>query len=394
VKRAAPFLAAVILSHLAGACSTTAVLRVTPEHRKFLKPVSDSTYRNRSIDKLFSRVEEKGDTICEMMFQTKPYDDATAKEFSDTLDFRKDPEEKWYNNVLPTMLAGCFNFFKMNDRGVHKSFALIEELYPEAKDCFTVGFTQFYMMFQQMRCKRFVAIDIDWRILKAHHDFQGLVRANSAGADALSLLQQLQLGWVAHFDSRPPKREPVKNETTLCMETEKVHCRSAFDHFVSQRQLPKTELLLGFIHDADLAPREGEVSVIFASNALDWEYTSREQFNKLLESARQSLGKREKIAIVYQAGDSEDIAVYELATNTDGVFTATVRCRDNLRWSDRYKKYLRGKPIYTWFDEIYQRDQLKQAPRCHVGGTRRYITDFTASPKKNPQQSPESLPKK
>lgn len=365
-------------------CGTTARLQVTPEHQNFIAPVGDSSYRNSSIGKLFHRLEEKGDVICEMMFQMRPYDEAVAKEFSKTLDFRKDPEEKWYNNVLPTMLAGCFNFFKMNDRGVHKSFALIEELYPEAKDCYTVGFTQFYMMFQQMRCKRFAAIDIDWRILKAHYDFHRLVRADKQQTDALTLLQRLELGWVAHFDMRPPKREQVKNEVSLCMETEKVHCRSAFDHFVSQQQLPKTELVLGFIHDANLAPREGDVSVVFASNALDWEYTSREQFNKLLESARGSLGKREKIAIVYQAGDSEDIAVYELATNEEGVFTATVRCRDNLRWSDRYKKYLRGKPIYTWFDEIYQRDQLKQAPRCHVAGTKRYKTDFSVSPKKLP----------
>ncbi|MFZ5628879.1 MAG: hypothetical protein ACOY5B_07095 [Spirochaetota bacterium] len=312
-----------------------------------------------------------------MIFQMRPYDEAVAKEFSQTLDFRKDPREKWYNNVLPTMLAGCFNFFKMNDRGVHKTLALVEELYPEAKDCYTVGFAQFYLMFQKMRCNRFAAIDIDWRILKAHYDFQSLARTNRQHVGALTLLQQLELGWVAHFDTRPPRREQVKSEVSLCMETEKVHCRSAFEHYVSQAQLPKTELVLGFIHDADLAPREGDVSVVFASNALDWEYTSREQFNKLLQSARDSLGKRNKLAIVYQAGDSEDIAVYELATNEEGVFTATVRCRDNLRWSDRYKKYLRGKPIYTWFDEIYQRDQLKQAPRCHVGGTRRYITDST-----------------
>lgn len=362
---------------LSGACSTTSVLTVTPEHQSYLNNIDDASYKGAKIGRLFASLETNGDEICEMMFQVRPYDDRAAKEFSSTLDFRKDPEEKWYNNVLPTMLAGCFNFFKMNDRGVHKSFALIEELYPGAKDCFTVGFTQYYMMYQQMRCKRLVVLDIDWRILKAHYDFQTVVRASPPGSDALALLKTLELGWVAHFDTRPPKREAVRNEVSLCMETEKAHCLSAFDYYVAQREIPKTELLLGFIHDASLAPRSGDVSVIFASNALDWEYTSREQFSKLLVTAHRELRHGKKIAIVYQAGDSEDIAVYELAKDDDGHFTSTLRCRDNLRWSDRYKKYLRGKPIYTWFDEMYDRNQIQETPRCHTGKTRHYITDWS-----------------
>ncbi len=365
------------IAFFAGACSTTARLTVTPEHQTFLSDIEDDSYKNARIGRLFGTLETNGDAICEMMFQMRPYDETAAKKFSGTLDFRKDPEEKWYNNVLPTMLAGCFNFFKMNDRGVHKSFGLIEELYPESKDCFTVGFTQYYMMFQQMRCKRFVALDIDWRILKAHYDFQTIVRANTTGADALTMLKTLELGWVAHFDARPPKREAVRNEVSLCMETEKVHCLSAFEHYAAQKEIPRTELMLGFIHDANLAPRSGDVSVIFASNALDWEYTNREQFGKLLETANRELRPGKKIAIVYQAGDSEDIAIYELAKDEDGLYTSTLRCRDNLRWSDRYKKYLRGKPIYTWFDEMYDRDQIKNTPRCHTGGTRKYITDYS-----------------
>ncbi|GAB4433417.1 MAG: hypothetical protein OHK0011_16470 [Turneriella sp.] len=180
-------------------------MRITPEHRDFIALIEDSSYRNENIHKLFQRLESKGDAVCEMIFQMRPYDEALARQFSRTLEFRKDPKEKWYNNVLPTMLAGCFNFFKMNDRGVHKTMALVEGLYPEAKDCYTVGFTQFYLMFQQMRCKRFAAIDIDWRILKAHYDFQSLARANRQHSDTLTLLQHLELGWIAHFDIRPPQ---------------------------------------------------------------------------------------------------------------------------------------------------------------------------------------------
>jgi hypothetical protein len=64
-------------------------LQVTPEHQNFIAPVGDSSYRNSSIGKLFHRLEEKGDVICEMMFQMRPYDEAVAKEFSKPLIFAK-----------------------------------------------------------------------------------------------------------------------------------------------------------------------------------------------------------------------------------------------------------------------------------------------------------------
>lgn len=361
-----------VMSFLAFACGSKAVLRVTPEHQDYLRDLSSDVYRNGAIGKLFTTLESKGDEICNMIFENSDFNDELAKNFSATLNFRKLPKQKWYNNVLPSLIAGCFNFFKMNDRGIPGIFRLLESMYPGSKDCYTVGFAQYYMMYQEMQCDHLVAIDADWRILKAHYDFHESVRNKPADADALTLLRGIELGWVAHFDVMPQRRENVENEVTFCMETERAHCQRSFDYFTGLGDIRKTELRLGFIHDTQFAPRSADMSLIFTSNALDWEYTSRAQFEKLYRSMHEYLPRGKKVAIVYQSGDSEDIAVYELEKAENDQLNVSIRCRDILRWSDRYIKAIRGKGYDTWFDELLDRRSLKAVPRCHVGGTRSY----------------------
>lgn len=364
-------------------CSSRAILRITPEHQLYLRDIDSDTYKNGGIKDLFTVLEVHGDAICNMIFENTAFDDETAKNFSTTLNFRKPAKQKWYNNVLPSLIAGCFNFFKMNDRGVDGIFRLLESMYPEAKDCFTVGFAQYYMMYQEMNCDHLVSIDADWRILKAHFDFHEIVRNRPEGADTISLLRGIELGWIAHFDVKPPRREEVQSELTFCMATERDRCLRAFEHFTGLPSIRKTELQLGFIHDAVLSPRSADVSIVFMSNALDWEYTSREQFEKLYMGMHENLPRGKKVAIVYQSGDSEDIAIYEMQKGSDNELHIGIRCRDWLRWSDRYTKTLRGKSYDTWFDELLDRRSMSGIPRCHVHGTR----NFREKPK--PEKKPE-----
>lgn len=368
-------------------CSTRAMLRVTPEHQSFLSDIKSDTYRNGNIRELFATLDVHGDAICNMIFENTPFDEEVAKSFSSTLNFRKPAKQKWYNNVLPSLIAGCFNFFKMNDRGVDGIFRLLETMYPGLKDCYTVGFAQYYMMYQEMQCDRLVAIDADWRILKAHYDFHEVVRNKTTDADTISLLRGIELAWIAHFDVKPPRREEVQNEVTFCMATERDRCLRSFEFFTGLPSIRKTELQLGFIHDAQLDPRNADMSVVFLSNALDWEYTGREQFEKLYLNMHENLPRGKKVAIVYQSGDSEDIAVYEMTKAENDELHIAIRCRDILRWSDRYQKVLRGKSYDTWFDELLDRRKLTGVPRCHVHGTR----NFREKPK--PEKKPETKPK-
>jgi len=354
-------------------CSSRAVLKVTPEHQAFLNHVGSSSYSNSSIRRLFARLDEEGTKICDMIFQYSEYDENIATSFSSKLDFRKKKGQMWYSNILPSLIAGCANFYKMNDRGVHNVFRILEGLYPEDKDCFTVGFTQYYMMLQEMRCGRVVSVDADWRILKAHFDFHELVRNKAPEADAVSLLQAMQPNWVAHFDYIPQRTEETIDESTFCNPTERKHCLRSFEHFSSLPEIKRTELMLGFIHDSSFTPEgTSTVSVLFTSNALDWEYTTLEQFDKLHSSARAYLPVGKKLAIVYQAGDSEDIVVYELAKTEPDELNISIRCRDNIRWSDHYTLELRGKPFNTYFDDLLDRQKLKGIPRCHTRGTKNY----------------------
>ena len=365
-------------------CASRAVLRITPEHQSYLRDISSDAYKNSSIGELFTVLETHGDEICNMIFENTEFNEEIARNFSTTLNFRKPAKQKWYNNVLPSLIAGCFNFFKMNDRGVDGIFRLLETMYPGLKDCYTVGFAQYYMMYQEMQCDRLVAIDADWRILKAHYDFHEVVRNKAADADTISLLRGIELGWIAHFDVQPPRREAVQNEVTFCMATERDRCLRSFEYFTGLPAIRRTELQLGFIHDARLEPRNADLSVVFMSNALDWEYTNREQFEKLYLSMHDNLPRGKKVAIVYQSGDSEDIAVYEMIKADNDELHISIRCRDILRWSDRYKKVLRGKSYDTWFDELLERRKLTGVPRCHVHGTR----NFREKPK--PEKKPDT----
>lgn len=352
-------------------CATRASLKVTREHRNFLEEIGSGSYSNNSINRLFTRLDEKGNKICEMIFQYAEYDENLAKDFSTTLDFRKKKGQMWYSNILPGLIAGCANFYKMNDRGVHNVFRILETLYPEDKDCFTVGFSQYYIMLQEMRCDRVVSVDADWRILKAHYDFHELVRNKAPDADTISLLRAIPLHWVAHFDFVPQLEEEI-TEYTFCTPTERKNCLRSFEHFISLPEIKRTELMLGFIHDSQFPPKGKNLSVIFMSNALDWEYTTLQQFDKLHGSARDYLAVGQKVAIVYQAGDSEDIVVYELAKTDSDELNISIRCRDNIRWSDQYALEMRGKPFSTYFDDLLDRKKLTGIPRCHLRGTKNY----------------------
>ncbi|MBV6493386.1 MAG: hypothetical protein LDLANPLL_01402 [Turneriella sp.] len=354
-------------------CATYTTLKTTKEHRESLEYVGSGSYSNSSVTKLFTKLDKYGNTICDMIYGNIEYNEEIAQDFSKELNFKKPSKEWWYSNMLPALIAGCANFYRMNDRGVHKVFAILEKLFPEEKDCFTVGFTQYYMMRQEMQCTRFVAIDADWRILKAHNEFQNAVRNNSTNVDALTLLQNMQVNWIVDFERKPRFQEKKIRFSTFCMESEIPYCIQAFENFVSLEKIPPTELILGFLHNVEFTPEKGrKTSVVFMSNALDEDYTSLVQFDKLHSRAREYLKVGQKVAFVYQAGDSEDIVVYELLKTDKDEVNISIRCRDNIRWSDQYVLAKRGKPFYTHFDDLLEFKKLRGVPRCHIHGTQNF----------------------
>ncbi|HRP68360.1 MAG TPA: hypothetical protein PLY93_02390 [Turneriella sp.] len=343
------------------------------EHSNYLEYTSSGSYTNGSVEKLFNKLDKYGNIICDMLYHNIEYDKGIATDFSEVLNFEKPKKHLWYADMLPALIAGCANFYRMNDRGVHKVFRILEGLYPEKKDCFTVGFTQFYMMYEEMQCARMVSIDADWRILRAHYEFQKNVREKTPSDTFLTMLQKINVNWLLSFDRPPRAKEVVRDISTFCMDTEYHFCKKAFENYITLDSIPPTELMLGFIHDLTFTPEEKRTtSVIFMSNALDDDYTSLEHFDKLLSRTRETLHVGQKAAFVYQAGDSEDIVVYELFKSDKDELNVSIRCRDNIRWSDQYVLSKRGKPFNTHFDDLLELRKLRRIPRCHQGGTKDY----------------------
>ncbi len=261
------------------------------------------------------------------------------------------------------MIAGCFNFFQMNDRNVDKNFQIIKQHVPEDHDCYTVGFTQLYIMQSILRCQNLVSVDANWRIhdlhlqlLKRYFDPKRLTNRPIVPDE----LAKLQVRWKARFDNKPDYQINQVSLNTFCLESELEACEKAFNDFAVEKNRLKTiKFELGFIHDVNLAPRKHSTSLVFTSNAFDWEYTSRKQYNQFRQNVERNLNVGQRLVLIYQAGDSQNMGVYEWKKEEDGAVKMRVVCRDDLVWSFRHKR--KGKPFQTWMDEELG---IRRGPPC------------------------------
>lgn len=339
-------------------------LSVRPEHKGILIPASKDLYPSQELDGFFRTLQTQGDEVCNMFYENIPYRVDVIQKFTKGLYLKKPEDGRWYNRVLHSVVAGCFNFFQMNDKKVHKTFEIIAKQFPDEKECFSVGQMQPYFMHNALGCTRLTMLDADWRILHVHYEILSSFLQNMQVKESKKTIQEiisaLPLAWVARFDSKPKAREKQVTIDSLCEPASVGHCQAAFSGFESkQSKLKDIELQLSFLHDANLQIKEQKYGFLFASNALDYEYTSVAGYKKLLENIKSQLQLEQKLFIIYQSGGSSLFGVYSFELDTNGKLNIETVCRDDYKWSYAYLD--RGKPYTIYLDLI---TKTKSPKKC------------------------------
>lgn len=333
---------------------------VAPELRATLVPFADpASPRDPASD--FAAVRQESDRFCEMVWGKTRFDRSRSVGFVSAAAYERGPF-RTMDHPLPKLIAGCWNFFQMNDTRPDLDMRLVRSLYPsEKKDCFSVGLVQPYLMHSILDCQSLTMIDIDWRILDAHRQITGLLAGGEMRSEETTrrALQGLQLGWSARFDGRPMEAVSPASLEALCFASDRSMCLEAllgvqrtFSH------LRRIRLEISALHDGDYSRWGDGLAVIFLSNAIEDLYTSRQQFDRMLQRVQESLQPGQKAVFVHHAAGRSQFGLYEMQRTEAGSEIRTI-CRDIYLSSPVGKVY----PYVTHFERV----SVTRQPRACSG---------------------------
>lgn len=304
--------------------------QVSNEHKSFFVDLVKNDYSEEEITRIFQNRKDLAKTVCEMVYGQKKYSKEVVTQFISQESFTKDPFKTW-GHPLPKLIAGCWNFFKLNDVHPNRDFTLLAKLYPtEPKDCFTVGFMQAYLMHNTLGCKNLTMVDIDWKILEGHKQMLDLY--HSKGFDSESKiptsLSQLKLGWIARFDNRPMEAETKTDLNSLCFAEHHKMCTSILLDFQKNfLNLNAVYLRLSALHESNFKMNTNNTKIIYLSNAIDDIYTNKKQFDFMIDETANALSTNQKAVFVHHAAGRSLFGIYELKKTDMGHELNTV-CKD------------------------------------------------------------------
>jgi hypothetical protein len=303
-------------------------LTVAEELVADLVPVERGSYSGRELPALFADLRRRSYDYCRMRHERMPFDAAVAALMIEQK--RLPVYQEGCFGCRWDIMAGCWNFYQLNDIAPDTDFELVKKLYPaEAYDCYAVGFLQPYIMHNVLNCRSLTMVDFDWRIHDAH--FQLLDRYD-AGAFKRGQLEEalapITLGWVARTGRRG-KHELSANLSWLCKQEQRRECAEHLLRFAETRaQLDRVALNLASLHDTTLTTVDAQVPrVFYLSNALDPIYMSRQQIDELLGRIRDGMADNQRAVLVYHAGGKAAFGLYELHKTPSG-HVVTTACRD------------------------------------------------------------------
>lgn len=318
---------------------TEPVLQISEELGGIFPQLADKTYIGQDLRNAFYRMNSDGNKICNMLLDRYPEDTEFMSSFSPKLFSGK------YSKMMVDLISGCYNFFRMNDVQLQKTIDKVNALYSDPdRACYSVGFSQIYLLSTGIKCKHITAIDVDWRILWAH--FQVMESLSVKGQVDFNLLH---IGWSADFSGQIKEMEPKIGVNTFCYATDKKACSEAFKKFPALN-VGRIDLQLGYLHQVDIqAPHE--LVFFYVSNALDPGYTSKSQFETFLRNIQNTISYKQKVVIIYHSGGNEQFAIYEAQVYPPtGHLQVKTVCRDDLTWSSSYST--RGQTYETYLDKV------------------------------------------
>ncbi len=330
--------------------NSTLTLYLSKVHQSYYVDAHTDQMNQAEATKFFEDTLEKSNTVCEMVWGKKKFNKSYIETFITKQSFGKKPFDHW-GHPLPKMIAGCWNFFRMNDVNPHIDFQLVKKLYPNIKkDCFSVGLMQPYIMHNVLNCERITVVDIDLRIQHGHWQLLKMFQENKF-TDEASLsknLSSLNIGWVA-FEEQEFGRTMKVNIGSLCKSEKKKYCTEQILEF-QKKFTPNLQvrLFLSFLHDVDYSPLPSTMPVIYFSNALENIYTSKEEFEQILQNISKSIQPQEKAVLVYHAGGQANFGIYEFIKTETSHEIRTI-CKDAYFGGHNGEYFL----YKTYFEKFY-----------------------------------------
>ncbi|MEQ9364464.1 MAG: hypothetical protein RIF32_09485 [Leptospirales bacterium] len=315
--------------------------RIADSHADLFTPLAGRrSIPRRDLDLAFGAMLKHGDEYCAMLYRQRKFDREAAETFIEP-ERLKSFRASHASSYVSKLIAGCFNFFIMNDIRPFLDFELARALYPDqAYDCYSVGFMQPYIMHNILGCDRLQMLDIDWRIHAAHWQLLRLYGedAFTDRKQALTAIRKLELGWIA-FAGPLVRRNPV-GPGTLCRRNQDL----CLDHLVrfqaGVRGLSGVRLDLAALHDGEFRPPEdaaaAPLKVVYLSNAIEGVYTTRAQFDLLLARVAGSLPEKGRAIYIYHAAGTRSLGFYEQTRTDEAVAGYEIKtvCKDEYRRRD------------------------------------------------------------
>ncbi|MEN9798806.1 MAG: hypothetical protein RL653_2502, partial [Pseudomonadota bacterium] len=304
-------------------------LEVSAEVRGHLAPVAQASYPREALDALFKDLRLKGDAFCRRKFNKVDSPEAAA--YVPAASLAADLAVSHMGRRA--MVLGCRNFFEMNDIRPERGLALVRALSkagpaPAAFDCYAVGLMQPWMMHRELGCRRLGMVDLDWRILEAHHRLAGLLSAGKlSSVEALeAALPSLDFRWVAQRKHDVDGHSLGVAAPVLCR-SQNADCKRTLVELQQRPPPARVELRLTGLEDLDLGPAEqGVRRVLFLSNAL--EYMSWTGTRGLLDRLAKALPRGEHALLVHHAGGTTGFGLYRLEATAAGAPRIRTLCKD------------------------------------------------------------------
>jgi hypothetical protein len=306
-------------------------MEVSTEVRETLAPLPASSYPRTALDERFAALRTSGDAFCRAwrLQQDIPH----ASDF--LVPAARDRVLAIQNGGRTSMVVGCHNFFEMNDIHPERAFALVRALEGAGGslprfDCYGVGLVQPWMMHQALGCRRLGMVDLDWRILEAHHRLAGMLAVSRfTSPDAVQQATGgLELRWLA-LRALDETGKVTGAPPVLCRSGQDAACRQLFVELQSATPPERLELLLTGLEDLSLGSgEEGVRRVVFLSNAVEYMVPTRTlgMVKRLAEELPEGPGA--SALLIHHAAGSSAFGIYRVTRGTRGGFGLRHVCKD------------------------------------------------------------------
>jgi hypothetical protein len=329
--------------------------------RATLVPVTETHYAAEAIGPLFSELESKSRPLCTYRHALAPIDRAAIGEFVTPVSSftNRGNGPRW------NLIAGCWNYIRMNDRKPHRDFELVRARHPKGQvfDCYSVGVAQPYIMSEVLACEHLTMVDLDWRVHSVHWQLiQAWEQGRLAGDLQAAALAEMRTDWIAHLGASESQELSL---ATLCHPGIAERCGESLDAFSARRDrgpaIAELTLALSGLHEIPMLPaREGEqVAVIFLSNATERHFLKEEEFQAMLARVRGGLLPGQRAIFIHHVGGRAEFGLYEMLGTDEGHELRTI-CRDPY---ERVMRDSRTQPYETWFERAI-REPRRGVPEC------------------------------